>query len=132
MPGFNPVWDYQPLLTELTRAAGVETDLRDRQPDRSRAALPGGARERRRTGRRAPSPARELPTGLDEELLQSFARLTEATKRTFRAGIEALREVKRDGAFFLGVDPFDPVDAVRGAADLRAARPGRGRRPRSD
>ena len=25
VPGFNPVWDYQPLLMELTRAAGIET-----------------------------------------------------------------------------------------------------------
>ena len=25
VPGFNPVWDHQPLLMEATRAAGVET-----------------------------------------------------------------------------------------------------------
>ena len=25
VPGFNPVWDYQPLLMEVTRAAGIET-----------------------------------------------------------------------------------------------------------
>ena len=25
VPGFNPVWDHQPLLTEVTRAAGIET-----------------------------------------------------------------------------------------------------------
>ena len=25
VPGFNPVWDYQPLLIERTREAGVQT-----------------------------------------------------------------------------------------------------------
>ena len=25
VPGFNPVWDHQPLLMEVTRGAGVET-----------------------------------------------------------------------------------------------------------
>ena len=25
VPGFNPVWDHQPLLMEVTRAAGIET-----------------------------------------------------------------------------------------------------------
>jgi hypothetical protein len=69
------------------------------------------------------SPGDTLPTGIDEELLKSFARLTEATKRTFREGRKALREVRKAGAFFVGVDPFDPIDAY--AAPPFYVRPGR-------
>jgi arylsulfatase A-like enzyme len=122
VPGLNPVWDYQPLLMEVTRAAGVETiyvtdnpvfqgkrftDVRPSNGGPSAAAEPGAT----------------LPTGIDQELLKSFARLTEATKRTFAGGIEALREVKRANSFFVGVDPFDPVDAY--AAPPFYVRPGR-------
>ena len=122
VPGFNPVWDYQPLLMELTRAAGIETIYVTDNPlfqgerfqdVRPSAGWPSAAAE----------PGAELPTGIDEELLKSFARLTEATKRTTREGIKALREVKRDRAFFIGVDPFDPVDAY--AAPPFYVRPGR-------
>lgn len=122
VPGLNPVWDYQPLLMELTRAAGIETiyvtdnplfkgrrfkDVRPSDPGPSATASPGD----------------RLPTGIDQELLKSFSRLTEATKRTTRAGIKALREVKRAPSFFIAVDPFDPADAY--AAPPFYARPAR-------
>jgi arylsulfatase A-like enzyme len=104
VPGFNPVWDYQPLLMEVTRIAGVETIYVTDNPtfegprfgDVRRAGGPAGG---------------ELGSGIDDELLKSFARLTDATRRTFREGARALKEVRRAGAFFVGVDPFDPADA---------------------
>jgi len=122
VPGFNPVWDHQPLLTEVTREAGIETiyvtDNPVFQGERFRDVRPsaGGPAA-------SAEPGTELPTGIDQELLKSFARLTEATKRTTREGINALREVKRAASFFIGVDPFDPVDAY--AAPPFYVRPGR-------
>jgi arylsulfatase A-like enzyme len=122
VPGFNPVWDHQPLLMEVTRAAGIETiyvtdnptftgprfvDVRPSDGGPAAAAEPGAT----------------LPTGIDQELLKSFARLTEATKRTTSAAIKALRDVKGADSFFVGVDPFDPVDAY--AAPPFYVRPGR-------
>jgi arylsulfatase A-like enzyme len=122
VPGFNPVWDHQPLLMETTRQAGIETiyvtDNPVFQGERFRDVRPseGGPSA-------AAEPGNELPTGIDQELLKSFARLTEATKRTTRAGIKALRELKGTESFFVGVDPFDPADAY--AAPPFYVRPGR-------
>jgi arylsulfatase A-like enzyme len=122
VPGFNPVWDYQPLLMEVTRQAGIETIYVTDNPVFSG---PRFADVRPSDG--GPSAAAEggdeLPPGIDQELLKSFARLTEATKRTTRAGISALREVKGVRSFFVGVDPFDPIDAY--AAPPFYVRPGR-------
>jgi arylsulfatase A-like enzyme len=117
VPGFNPVWDYQPLLMELTRAAGIETIYVTDNPtfqgerfaDVRRAGAPSGVYDRR--------------PGLDSELVPSFTRATDATRRTFREGIKALKEVKRAGPFLVGVDPFDPQDAYR--APPFYVRPGR-------
>jgi arylsulfatase A-like enzyme len=108
VPGFNPVWDYQPLLMERTREAGVKTIYVTDNP------LFSGPRfgDVRRPGAPAPaSPGDTLPSGLDQELLKSFARLTEGTRRTFSQGRKALREVKNARSFLVGVDPFDPIDA---------------------
>ena len=122
VPGFNPVWDHQPLLMEATRAAGIQTIYVTDNPlfsgPRFQDVRPGegGASA-------AAEPGARLPTGIDQELLKSFARLTEATKRSTRAGIKALREVKRARSFFVGVDPFDPIDAY--AAPPFYVRPGR-------
>jgi arylsulfatase A-like enzyme len=116
VPGFNPVWDHQPLLMEVTRGAGVETIYVTDNPvfDGPRFAdvrRPGGGE------------SEALPDGIYEELVPSFKRLTAATERTFAAGIEALREVRRVRSFFVAVDPFDPADAY--AAPPFYVRPGR-------
>ena len=94
-----------------------EGGLRDRQPDRVRAALPRGAPSRRRAGARAGLPrtastARSPPSSAPRD----------ATERTFAAGIAALGEVKDEDSFFVAVDPFDPVDAI--AAPPIYVRPG--------
>ena len=121
VPGINPVWDYQPLLIEWTRQAGVNTIWVTDNP------LFSGPRFE---GVRAPggtaasaSPGDTLPSGLDQELLKSFSRLTEATKRTFREGAKALGEVKDARSFLVGIDPFDPIDAY--TAPPFYVRPGR-------
>jgi arylsulfatase A-like enzyme len=121
VPGFNPVWDHQPLLPELTRGAGVETIYITDNPVFSGARFPD---VRRTSGGAEPSvEPGQLPTGLDQELIKSFARLTVATRRTMREGIEALREVRRARSFFIAVDPFDPDDAFN--APPFYVRPGR-------
>jgi arylsulfatase A-like enzyme len=116
VPGFNPVWDYQPLLMEATREAGIETiyvtDNPVFQGERFRdVRAPGGG------------DTDTLPNGLYDELLPSFKRLTAATERTMAEGIKALREVKRADSFFVAVDPFDPADAYN--APPFYVRPGR-------
>ena len=121
VPGFNPVWDYQPLLIERTREAGVKTiyvtdNPLFQGPRFEGVRAPGGTAV-------AASPGDTLPSGLDQELLKSFSRLTEATKRTFREGAKALGEVKDARAFLVGIDPFDPIDAY--AAPPFYVRPGR-------
>jgi arylsulfatase A-like enzyme len=121
VPGFNPVWDYQPLLMEVTRQAGVETvyvtdNPLFQGPRFADVRVPGGTAV-------AASPGDTLPAGIDQELLKSFSRLTEATRRTFREGRKALRDVRKAGAFLVGVDPFDPIDAY--AAPPFYVRPGR-------
>ena len=108
VPGFNPVWDHQPLLMEVTRAAGIETIYVTDNPVFSGQRFP----DVRPAGPAVVAdPDAEPPTGIDQELLKSFARLTEATKRTTREGIKALREVNGADSFFVAVDPFDPADA---------------------
>jgi arylsulfatase A-like enzyme len=111
VPGFNPVWDHQPLLMEVTRGAGVETVyVTDnpvfsgaRFPDIRRSAL--GPVPTSEPGHGAP------PSGVDRELLRSFERLTRSTRATFREGVRALRAVDDAESFFVGIDPFDPDDA---------------------
>ena len=121
VPGFNPVWDHQPLLPEVTRGAGIETIYVTDNPVFSGARFPD---VRRSAGGAEPSiePGR-LPTGLDQELIKSFSRLSLATKRTVREGVRALREVKGASSFFVTVDPFDPDDAFN--APPFYVRPGR-------
>jgi arylsulfatase A-like enzyme len=121
VPGFNPVWDYQPLLIERTREADVQTiyvtdNPLFQGPRFEGVRAPGGTAV-------AASPGDTVPSGIDQELLKSFSRLTEATKRTFREGVKALDEVKDARAFLVGVDPFDPIDAY--AAPPFYVRPGR-------
>ena len=116
VPGFNPVWDHQPLLMEQTRLNGVETVYVTDNPvfegDRfADVRRPGGAS------------GGSMGSGIEEELLPSFERLTAATERTFREGIRVLRGLERGAPFLVGVDPFDPVDAY--AAPPFYAKPGR-------
>ena len=130
VPGFNPVWDYQPLLIERTREAGVETiyvtdNPLFQGPRFEGVRAPGGTAV-------AASPGDTLPSGLDQELLKSFARLTEATKRTFREGAKALARGEGRALVLRRDRPVRPDRRLRRPALLRPSRPRRGRRPRAD
>jgi arylsulfatase A-like enzyme len=104
VPGYNPVWDWQPVMTETMRAGGVRTTYvtdnptfeGPRFPDVRR---PGGGRES--AGR----------SGIKDEIA-AIRRATKATERSFEAGIEAVGGLEREGSAFVAVDPFDPVDAA--------------------
>jgi arylsulfatase A-like enzyme len=108
VPGFNPVLDHQPLMTEVMRAGGVETAYVTANPVFEGERFPD---VRRPSG--PPTGTDPAGQGIDEELLSSFKRLSQATASTFRAGIEELRGLGRGGQFFVAVDPFDPRDAYQ-------------------
>jgi arylsulfatase A-like enzyme len=116
VPGFNPVWDHQPLLMEVTREAGIATVYVTDNPTFQGPRFAGV----RRAGSSATA---RVGPGIDEELIPYFKRLTGATRRTMRLGARALRQVDPAGAFFVGVDPFDPADAY--AAPPFYVKPGR-------
>jgi arylsulfatase A-like enzyme len=105
VPGYSPVWDWQPVVTETMRLAGVRTVYVTDNPIVDGPRFP----DVRRPG--GSPPARSSASGLDAEIA-AIERQSAAAERTFRAGIAALRE--RDGSepFFLAIDPFDPVDAA--------------------
>jgi hypothetical protein len=108
VPGFTPVLGHQPLLTEAARGGGLETVYVTDNPTFSGSRFPDVVR-----AGSAGAPATRSP-GIDSELLPSIKEQSRAAKRTFRAGIEALRERARSGRRFLvAVDPFDPADAAQ-------------------
>jgi arylsulfatase A-like enzyme len=101
VPGYNPVWDWQPVMTETMRAAGVATAYVTDNPVLDGPRFPDVRRPRRAPG--GANSARGVKAEID-----AIERATKATERTFRAGIDELRGFSG----FLGIDPFDPVDAI--------------------
>jgi arylsulfatase A-like enzyme len=105
VPGYNPVWDWQPVLTETMRTRDVRTAYvtdnpilaGPRFPD---VVRPGGA-----------PPASPGGSRLRPEV-DAIERQSAAAERTFRAGIAELRKLKGNDPYFLAIDPFDPVDAA--------------------
>jgi arylsulfatase A-like enzyme len=100
VPGYNPVWDWQPVMMETMGIAGVDTVyVTDNPivdgPRFGRVVRPGGSAE-----------AAGGQTIQDE--IAAIRRQTQAAERTYKAGIRELR----DFSGFVGIDPFDPVDAV--------------------
>ena len=106
VPGFNPIYDHQPVMTEVMRANGVTTVYVSDNPILEGPRFPD---VRRTTG---VVPAASAAPGIDTELIPSIARATRTTQRTFRAGIDELARLKGAEPFFLAVDPFDPLDAA--------------------
>jgi arylsulfatase A-like enzyme len=104
VPGYNPVWDWQPVMTETMRSSGIKTAYvtdnpmleGPRFPDVER---PGGGSEA------------SAESGIPGEIA-ALKRASGATERSFGAGIEALRRLSGPDSFFLAIDPFDPVDAT--------------------
>ena len=107
IPGFNPIWDHQPVLTETLRQHGVTTAYVSdnpiltgpRWPDVKRAGAPGG------------DPG--SGPGIESDLLPAIRGQTQAAARTCRTGIRELRRLARERPFFLAIDPFVPADAAR-------------------
>jgi arylsulfatase A-like enzyme len=105
VPGYNPVWDWQPVMTETMRDAGVRTAYVTDNPIVDGPRFP----DVRRPGGSPPNMS--AADGLKGEIA-AIERQSAAVERTFRAGIATLRELERGaGPYFVGIDPFDPVDA---------------------
>jgi hypothetical protein len=105
VPGYCPVRDWQPVVTETMRLSGVKTSYVTDNPilDGPRfpdVVRPGGTPEGAYTG-----------SGLKAEIA-AIKRQSAAAARTFRTGIAELRKLERGDPYFLAIDPFDPVDAA--------------------
>ena len=116
-PGWNPIWDHQPLMTEQMEAGGVTALYVSDNP------LLGGARFRgvvRKPAGREPA-ATQLARYLAPVLPGDPRRGEPPAARVVRGGIEALEELKSKQPFFLGVDVFDRLEAIE-PAPLYASR----------
>jgi arylsulfatase A-like enzyme len=105
VPGYCPVWDWQPVVTETAAQRGVRTVYVTDNPiiDGPRFAevvRPGGTPPGASSGR-----------DLKAEIA-AIKRQSAAAGRTFRTGIEQLRKLKDGDPYLLAIDPFDPIDAT--------------------
>ena len=105
VPGFNPIYDHQPVVTEVMRAGGVTTVYVSDNPILEGPRFP----DVRRAGARGAPPGSPSVEG---DLLPAIDRASAATARTFRTGMAELGRLRGSRPFFLAVDPFDPVDAA--------------------
>lgn len=107
IPGWGKIYDFQPLLPELTAANGVNTVYVTDNP------LLTGPRfsSVRRTG----TLPRSTDFTSDERSyflpLRDAPERQEPTARVLKAGGELLPELKGDQPFFLALDAMNPVDA---------------------
>jgi arylsulfatase A-like enzyme len=104
VPGFNPIWNWQPVVTEAMRAGGVNTTYVSDNPILAGPRFPDVLR----TGATRSGAARP---GIGSELLPALEALGGITASTFQTAIQALGRQRREQPFFLAVDPFDPDDA---------------------
>jgi arylsulfatase A-like enzyme len=109
IPGWNKVYDYQPLLPELTAGNGVKTLWVTDNPTLA------GPRFSfvRRTGS-GPLPRSSDFTSDERSYflpLRKARERTEPTQRVLSAGGELLRDLRGEQPFFLALDAFNPVDA---------------------
>jgi len=108
-PGWNPIWDHQPLVTELLEEGGVTSRYISDNPllegDRFRGVArkpPGGAPGATQIERYL-TPV--MPGGVESGDEPPAARFV-------RGGIDALGELRESQPFFLAVDVFDRVEAT--------------------
>jgi hypothetical protein len=122
IPGYNPARDVQPVLTETVELNGVRSVY---ITDNPMVAGPRFGEVRRPPGRK---PGKNLlcPCGSGRDSksccpagsigfsneIAAIERASAAVDRTFRAGISAVRELRGHNPYFLGIDPFDPVEAT--------------------
>ncbi len=107
VPGFNPIWDWQPVVTETLRGHGIATSYVSDNPILEGERFP----DVKRTGAPAGTATGAEPT-IDSELLPAIKRQTRAADATFRTGMRELGRLRGDSPFFLAIDPFDPLDAA--------------------
>lgn len=107
-PGWNPIWDHQPILTETLTNAGItslyisDNPLLDNTRFRGVARKPAGRAPAATQVQRYVAPA--VPGGVPDGDIPAA--------RVMASGIEALDELKGKQPFFLGVDVFDLTDAT--------------------
>jgi arylsulfatase A-like enzyme len=107
IPGWHKIWDYQPLMPELTKANGVETVYVTDNP-----LLVGSRFDFVRRTQTLPRSADH--TGTERSYFLPLRQATERREPTtpvLEQGMELIDELKRKQPFFLGLDAFDPVDA---------------------
>jgi arylsulfatase A-like enzyme len=105
IPGWNGIYDYQPLLPEVLGANGVTSVYVTDNP------LLSGSRAKPwvRTTRTLPTAADHRPTQRAYfSPLHSGSDRVEPAARVLAKGLEVLDELKGREPFFLGLDAFDP------------------------
>lgn len=123
VPGFNPIYAYQPVVPETMRQAGINVAWVTDNPlltgPRFEGVQAAGALAKacRACGAVTGCDCPELqkrpqaPAGIDSDFVPSLDRARDAAVRTLRAGTKALDDLAKDQPFFLAVDAFDPQDA---------------------
>jgi arylsulfatase A-like enzyme len=105
VPGYNPIWDWQPVITETLRGSGVSTAYVSDNPILTGPRFADVVRP-------GAASAEPSSTGIDSELIPAIERQTKAAAATFRAGLRELERLRGDEQFLLAIDPFDPLDAA--------------------
>ncbi len=108
-PGWHPIWDHQPLLTEALRDGGVSALYISDNPLLDNARFRGVARKPEGTAPEATQVQRLIAPAVPGGIEEGGDR---PAKRVIESGITALAELKGKQPFFLGVDVFDRVEAT--------------------
>lgn len=110
IPGFNKIYDFQPMMTELTAQAGVETVYVTDNP-----TFVGPRFGRIVRTRPLARSAGFTPTERDYLLPLGAVRTRreEPTQRVLAEGIRQLDALRGDQPFLLVLDGFDPNDAFQ-------------------
>ncbi len=107
IPGWHKIFDFQPLLPELTAAHGVETVYVTDNPTLQGPRFPFVRRTQ----------TLPLSSNFTSDERSYFLPLRDAperrepTSRVLKAGIDLLGELKGKEPFFLALDAFNPTDA---------------------
>jgi arylsulfatase A-like enzyme len=106
VPGFNPIYDYQPVMLETARQAGVNAVWVTDNPLLTGARFEGVHPAGGSTARRP-----QAAPGIESDFIPSLRRARDAGSRSLQVGTTMLEELDRQQPFLLVVDGFDPQDA---------------------
>jgi len=107
IPGWHKIWDYQPLMPELTKANGVETVWVTDNP-----LLVGPRFDFVRRTQTLPRSAGHVST--ERSYFQPLRKAPvrrEPTTAVLAEGMQLIDELRDKQPFLLALDAFDPVDA---------------------